>query len=125
MAPYTPAGPPGQTRSIGISILLAIVTLGIYTYVWVYKTHKEIRRFSGRGAGRGLGLLLYIFLSPVTWFLIPSEVRELYEGRGRQSPVRGVTGFWILLPIAGPLVWFIKVQGALNRFWEMQGVPPA
>jgi hypothetical protein len=125
VAPSAPVGPPGQTRSIGVSILLAIVTLGIYTYVWVYKTHNEIKQFSGRGAGGPVGLLLYILLSPVTWFLIPSEVRELYESRGLQSPVRGVTGFWILLPLAGAFVWFIKVQGALNRFWEMQGVPPA
>jgi hypothetical protein len=118
------AGPPGETRSIGISILLAIVTLGIYTYVWVYKTQNEIKRFSGRGAGGPVGLLLYILLAPVTWFLIPSEVRELYESRGLPAPVSGLTGLWILLPLVGPFVWFIKVQGALNRFWEMQGVPP-
>jgi len=111
------SGQPGQPRSIGMSILLAIVTLGIYTYVWVYKTHAEIKRFSGVGVGGGLGLLIYILLHPVTWFLIPSEVREMHEMRGIHSPVRGVTGLWILLPIAGAFVWFIKVQGALNRFW--------
>ena len=36
----------------------------------------------------------------------------MYEGEGMESPVRGVTGLWILLPIAGPFVWFVKVQGA-------------
>lgn len=114
---YGATGQPGEVRSIGLSILLAIVTLGIYTYVWVYKTHAEIKRFSGVGVGGGLGLLLYIVLHPVTWFLVPSEVREMYDMRGMHSPVRGVTGLWILLPVVGAFVWFVKVQGALNRFW--------
>jgi hypothetical protein len=43
---------------------------------------------------------------------------------GQSSPVRGITGLWILLPLAGPFVWFIKVQGALNRYWESKGAPP-
>ena len=113
-----PTGQPGKVRPIGVSILLAIVTLGIYTYVWVYRTHAEIKRFSGVGVGGVVGLVIYILLHPVTWFLIPSEVREMHEQRGMHSPVRGVTGLWILLPIAGAFVWFIKVQGALNRFWQ-------
>jgi hypothetical protein len=121
VSPAGAQGQPGRPRSIGVSILLAIVTLGIYTYVWVYRTHDEIKRFSGVGVGGGLGLVIYFLLHPVTWFLIPSEVREMHEMRGLHSPVRGVTGLWILLPIAGAFVWFIKVQGALNRFWTAVG----
>ena len=111
------SGQPGEPRSIGGTILLTILTLGIYSYVWVYRTHAEIKRFSGVGVGGPVGVVIYFFLHPVTWFLIPSEVREMHDMRGVHSPVRGVTGLWILLPIAGAFVWFIKVQGALNRFW--------
>ena len=60
---------------------------------------------------------------------MPSEVRYLYEdldgGAPGSSPVRGITGLWVLLPIAGPFIWFFKVQGALNRYWESKGAPPA
>ena len=35
-------GPVGNTRSIGLSILWAVLTLGIYTVVWTYKTQEEI-----------------------------------------------------------------------------------
>ena len=42
-----PYGPPGPVRGIGMSILLAIVTLGIYTYVWTWKTHAELKRHTG------------------------------------------------------------------------------
>ena len=118
-----PVGPPGRQRSIGVSILLAIVTLGIYTFAWTFMTQDEIRRYSGIGVGGGIGLLIYFFFSPVTWFLVPSEVTQMYEMSGARSPVSAVTGLWILLPLVGPFVWFIKVQGALNTFWASRPAP--
>jgi Domain of unknown function (DUF4234) len=115
----------GHTRSIGLSILWAVLTLGIYCVVWTYKTQEEVKRYSGNGVGGVLGLVIYILISPVTFFIVPSEVRYLYEDvDGQASPVRGTTGLWILLPLAGPFVWFFKVQGALNRYWQSKGAPP-
>ena len=119
-------GPVGETRSIGLSILWFILTLGIYGIYWVYKTQEEVKRYSGNGIGGVLGLVIYILLSPVTFFIVPSEVRYMYEDLdGGQSPVRGVTGLWILLPLVGSIIWFVKVQGALNRYWESKGATPA
>jgi hypothetical protein len=116
-APRT-RGPGAQPRGIGKSILLAIVTLGIYTFVWTYRTHQEMKKHSGEGLGDVLGLVVYILIGPVTYFVVPSEIRRnLYEASGQTSPVRGVTGLWLLLPLAGPFVWFFKVQGALNNYW--------
>jgi hypothetical protein len=118
-------GSVGHTRSIGLSILWAILTLGIYTFVWVYKTHNEIKRYSGNGVGGVVGLVIFIVVSPVTYFVIPSEVRYMYEELdGQQSPVRGIHGLWFILPLIGSLIWFIKVQGALNRYWESKGALP-
>ena len=102
------------------------LTLGIYGIYWVYKTQEEVKRFSGNGIGGVLGLVIYILISPVTFFIVPSEVRYMYEDLdGGQSPVRGIHGLWILLPIAGPIIWFVQVQGALNRYWESKGASPA
>jgi hypothetical protein len=118
-------GPVGNTRSIGLSILWAILTLGIYTFVWVYKTQEETKRYSGNGVGGVLGLVIYILISPVTYFIVPSEVRYMYEDLdGQKSPVRGIFGLWFLLPLIGSIVWFVQVQGALNRYWESKGAPP-
>ena len=118
-------GTVGHTRSIGLSILWAVLTLGIYTFIWTYKTQEEIKRYSGNGVGGVLGLVIYILIAPVTFFVVPSEVRYMYEDLddGR-SPVSGIYGLWFLLPLIGPLVWFIQVQGALNRYWQGKGAPP-
>ena len=125
-AQATTRGQPGETRSIGKSILLAIVTLGIYPIYWTYKTHDEIKRYYGNGVGGVVGLVIYLVISIVTMFVVPSEVRYMYEDLdGGTSPVRGKTGLWILLPIAGPIVWFVKVQRALNSYWESKGAAPA
>ena len=114
-------GPLGQPRGIGFAILLAIVTLGIYTFYWVFKTHEETKLHTGDGVGGVIGLVIYILISPVTWFLIPSEVGKMFRADGREAPFTGWTGLWLLLPIVGAFVWFIKVQGALNRYWESKG----
>jgi hypothetical protein len=118
-------GPVGQTRSIGLCILWAVLTLGIYTFIWTYKTQEEIKRYSSNGVGGVIGLVIYILISPVTYFLVPSETRYMYEDLdGQKSPVRGIYGLWFLLPLIGSLIWFIQVQGALNRYWESKGAPP-
>ena len=117
-------GPLGNTRSIGLCILWAILTLGIYTFIWTYKTQDEMKRYSGNGVGGVLGLVIYILISPVTYFLVPSETRYMYEDLdGGTSPVRGIYGLWFLLPLIGSLIWFIQVQGALNRYWEGKQPP--
>ena len=119
-----PTGPLGHTRSVGISILLAIVTLGIYTFFWTYWTQDEVKRHSGIGVGGGLGLLIYFFIHPVTYFLVAADTAEMYRARGWNPPVTTITGLWFLLPLLGSIVWFVKVQNALNAYWTALGAPP-
>jgi len=119
------SGPPGRPRGIGFAILVFIVTFGIYSLYWVFKTQDEVKEHSGIGVGGVLGLVIYIIVSPITWFLIPSEVGKMYRADGRDAPFTGWTGLWLLLPIIGAFVWFIKIQGALNRYWESKSLATA
>ncbi len=127
-APYGAApmaGAPGKIRGTGMCILLAFVTFGIYSWVWFYKTHDEMKRHSGTGIGGALALLLAAFVGVVMPFLTSSEVGGLYERAGQQKPVSGATGLWYfpgVFILVGPLVWFIKTNGALNAYWRSQGV---
>lgn len=116
--PSSTAGPLGQPRGIGFAILMTIITLGIYSLYWVFKTQDEVKEHSGQGVGGVLGLVIYIVVGIVTWFLIPSEVGKMYKLDGREAPFSGWTGLWFLLPIIGAFVWFIKIQGGLNQYWE-------
>ncbi len=120
---WTPAaaGPIGKPRNIGISILLAIVTLGIYALVWTYKTYDEMKKHTGEGLGGGIGLLLGILVGPVTYFVVPSEIKRMYERDGRTTDLTALWGLWILLPLLGAFIWFFKVQGALNDYWISKG----
>jgi hypothetical protein len=54
-------------------------------------------------------------------FTIPNEVKNLYERDGRESPVSAIWGLWFLLPLIGNIIWYLKVQGALNDFWRSKG----
>lgn len=115
-------GPVGNTRSILLSILWFVATLGIYGLIWVYRTQEEVKRYSGNGIGGVLGLVVYWLVGVVTFFVVPSEIRFMYEDLdGATSPVRGTTGLWVLLPVVGWVIWFVKVQGALNDYWISKG----
>ena len=114
----------GQVRSTGVCILLAIVTFGFYTLYWFFKTHEEMKRHSGRGLGGGLALLLAFFVGFVMPYITSSEVGELHARAGREKPVSGATGLWYfpgMLILIGPIVWFVKTNGALNKYWQSLG----
>ena len=111
-------GPLGQQRGVGFGIVMYIITFGIYGLYWVYKTQEEVKQHSGEGVGGVIGLVIAIVLGIATPFIIGSEVGKMYTKDGQTPPVTGMTGFWILLPLVGGIVWFVKVQRALNRYWQ-------
>ena len=116
--------PVGKIRGTGMCILLAIVTIGIYGLVWYYKTHDEMKRHSGEGLGGVVALLLAFFVGIVMPYLNSNEVGGLYRRAGQQPPVSAATGLWYfpgVILIVGPIVWFVKTNGALNAYWRERG----
>jgi hypothetical protein len=69
-----PGGPIGQVRSTGVQILLFFVTFGVWSLVYYYQTHEEMKRHSGEGVGGVLALVLSFFVGFVSPFLLSSEV---------------------------------------------------
>jgi len=118
-------GPVGRPQNTGMAILLTIVTCGIWQYVWTYRTHDDLQRYRGEGIGATVGLILSIFVGIAIFFTVPMEIEKMYQEEGLASPVRTTDGLWCLLPLAGPIIWFCKVQDALAAFWIARGAPPA
>jgi Domain of unknown function (DUF4234) len=118
--------PLGRPRGVGFGILMFIVTLHFYSWYWVFKTQEEMKQHTGEGLGGVLGLVIWILINPVEAFVIPSEVGKMYVKDGQRSPMTGWTGLWLFpggILIIPAIVWFVKVQGALNRYWA--GKAPA
>jgi hypothetical protein len=120
-APTEGARPVGQPRGPWFVVLIGLLTVGIYWLYWAYKTGQEIKDYAGEGLGGVLWLVIWLVVSIVMWFVAPSEVGKLYSREGKTPPVTGKTGFWWLLPLIGTIVWFVKVQNALNAFWRSKG----
>lgn len=118
-------GAPGKGRSAGIVLLVSIVTFGLWIFVWSYQNGEELKRHNGKGLGGVVYLLLTFLFAPITMFMLADEVDKMYTAAGKQSPVTAITGLWFLLPIIGNIVWYFKVQGALNDHWESLGAGPA
>ena len=115
-------GPIGKQRNIGMQILLSVVTLGLYGVYWAYQSHEDVKQHSDEGVGGVLGAVIYVFVGIVTLFLLPIEIKKMYEQDGRESPVSAATAFWVLL---FGIPWYVKCQAALNRYWASKGAPPA
>ncbi len=121
VSPSGNPGPLGQPRGIGFGILLYIVTFSLYSFYWVYKTAEEMKQHTSEGLGGVLGLVIWIVINPVMAFVIPSEIGKMYRKDGQDPPMSGWTGLWLFpgaVLIVPAIVWFVKVQGALNRYWE-------
>jgi Domain of unknown function (DUF4234) len=110
-------GPLGQQRGILFVILISIVTLGIYGFYWVFKTCEEMKEHRGEGIGGVIALVIQFVFAPINWFLIPSELGKTYSDDGREAPLTGWTGLWMFLPLIGFIIWVMRVQGGLNRYW--------
>ena len=117
----SPAGQLGKPRSRGLVILLTVVTLGIWTVVWSYQNGEELKQHNRQGLGGVAYLFITLLISPATMFLMAGEVEQLYRREGKEPPITTIWGLWFLLPLIGNLVWYFRIQAALNDYWISKG----
>src|SRR5262245_9827711 len=111
----------GRPYGVIRHIVLFVFTLGIYGWYWAYKVYKTEKQKVGEGPGGVLGMLLWILLLPVSAFLVPRAIRKMYDRAGMETGVSTLTGLWLFpfgLLIVPAIVWFWKVQTALNSYAE-------
>ena len=61
--PATPARSANRAASAS-AFLMYIVTFGVYSFYWVYKTQEEMKRRTGEGLGGVLGLVVSLLARP-------------------------------------------------------------
>jgi hypothetical protein len=119
--PASRGGPIGTPRSVGLTLLVSIVTFGIWTLPWSYWNGEELKGYRREGLGGIVYLLITLLISPVTMFLLANEVEQMYREEGQVPRITTLWGLWFLLPLIGPIVWYVRMQHAVNEFWQARG----
>lgn len=114
-------GPIGTPRSVGLTILLTVVTFGFWTLLWSYWNGEELKTYRRDGVGGVAFLLFTIFFVPITMFLMASEVEQMYKDAGEPPRITTMWGLWFLLPLIGGIIWYVRIQNAINEFWQARG----
>ena len=117
----------GKERFVLTPLLLPIVTLGIYSLVWLYKIHNEMLNHTWNreiSPGKSIGFL-FIPIFNVFWgiyllFHVPSLIKEMEmddEIPMADQTNAGLIGVCGVIPVVN-LAWAPLVQNALNRHWR-------
>jgi hypothetical protein len=100
---------------------VTVVTFGFWTWIWSYWNGEELKNYRRDGVGGVAFLLFTIFISPVTMFLMANEVERMYTDAGEEPRITTLWGLWFLLPLIGNIIWYVRIQNAINEFWQARG----
>jgi hypothetical protein len=107
---------------LGVWLGLPFITLGIYSYVWIYKVNDEARRFLRDDSIKpGLSVLAFIpgailIVPPfVAIYRLGGRVARMEEAAG--SPNRASGGIGLLLIFVFSL-YSLYYQSHLNGLWD-------
>jgi hypothetical protein len=134
-----PPGPgrtnfPGHERDIAWSLILSLLTCGIYGFVWLYKIGKDIRNQSGgRDPHAGLDLLLVLLTGGIWGLYLAYKYPKLIDEIQRKAGLRqgnlsipclllAIVGFWTVYGLG--LISLALMQNELNKIWrQWRGLP--
>jgi hypothetical protein len=116
-----------RRNPVGVWLGLPLITLGIYTYVWYYKIHREMAEFDRRRVVPVAGpMLVLLFLS---WTLVAPLVSLYNTGNRIANAQRAAglrptcsAGIGLLLCFAFGLV-SLYYQSELNKIVDAYGAP--
>jgi hypothetical protein len=111
----------GKRRNPWLVMLLSLVTCGVWTLVWSYQVGEELKSWTRTGLGGVPYLFITLLVSPATMFLLAGEVEQMYRAEGKEPPITTLWGLWFLLPIVGNIIWYLRIQQALNDHWTAHG----
>ena len=124
----------GKIRNPWGVLGLAIITLGIYLLVWIYKVHEEVRDHSKSGHDISPGLALGLCFIPIFNFIwlciilgkLVHRVNMMQSEDGYEKIADpGWPVFWYIVGLGTSFIYiplglvsFVLVQNALNKHWK-------
>jgi hypothetical protein len=79
-------GKVGIVRKPIVVILLSIITFGIYYIFWQYVMFKEMKEYSGQGAGEVVGLIFALLLGIVNISCCLQKLGRCFDAEVKRSP---------------------------------------
>ncbi len=120
----------GKNRSVFAPLLLPIITLGIYTFVWIYKVFTEADHYcEGKvNITSGGAAVVFLFIpifnivwAIMLWFKTPGLLTKMQMADGvpeNKLKHYGHYGWLNFIPILGGILWIILTQSAFNQYWD-------
>jgi hypothetical protein len=123
-APTAGNGVLGKRRNpYAVWIGLPLITLGIYGYVWIYKTNKELSRYDSRIVVNPWLSVLAFFPGFILFFIPPLVAVWRLIGRiqaaeaAAQIP-QSSRGLSFVLAIFGNGTGLLYLQYEINKIWD-------
>lgn len=110
-----------KQRSIGLNLLLTIVTCGIYGLVWLYQLAEDVNVVTQRPNGTSGGMVLV--LSLVTcgiygfyWFYKAGEAMDDLRAQSNQPSGNQAIIYLVLAVLGLSLVSMALLQSEVNKY---------
>ena len=113
-----------QQRSVGMCIVLSIITCGIYGLYWVYCIHNDVQEVSGypMGVDGGMVILLTIITCGIYGLYWNYKMGQILdEARGTPGGTQG-TLYLVLGLIELDIISLALMQSELNKFQGYGGL---
>jgi Domain of unknown function (DUF4234) len=120
-----------KTRNPFGVFVLALVTLGIYYFVWYYKVNRELRDAANINTSPVMAVLAitigWIIIVPpfISWYRTFKRIQQAQQAAHLSSEANPILGF-ILYVVA---LYFLPVellyaQDELNKLWRARSASP-
>lgn len=107
-----------QPRSVGLCIVLSIVTCSIYLWYWIYCVHNDVQEVCGRPMGTSGGMVVVLTLITCGFYGIYWNYkmgRFLDQAKGQPNGYSGLV--YMVLSIFGlDIISLALMQSELNCF---------
>lgn len=117
----------GQTRNVWKSLVLYLVTFGVWRRVWLHRVNKELDGHEALGLRHNLNVVLLCLpvIGPsIVTAQTAARTRRMLTGSGLRYGPAWLVYLATWVPILGNVFFISWEQGRLNRFWAAEREHP-